>query len=165
MSGVTQSMRKDKAILKSGLGSQDICLGQTEKQVRSILGKPNSIIRRLKGSYFYVYNELGVDLDFAKSGGKVKIVFWYREGCQSHKGAQVITDRGIELGDTRSKVLNLYGIPDKQGGPLMLPNGRYSGEWFFYQEGIQFELGSDRKVDVISVCPPTKDRRQKEAMK
>ena len=149
-------MRKEKAVIKSGIGLNDIRLGQTEEQVSSILGRPNKIIRRLRGSYFYVYNEGGMDLDFQKKGGKVKIILFYREGSQGHKGAQVITDRDIEPGDSGSKVLSSYGNPDKRGGPLSLPNGRYSGEWFFYEEGIQFELGSDRKVSVISVSPPTK---------
>lgn len=158
-------MRKEKAVIRSGLGLNDIGLGQTEEQVRSILGRPDRTIRRLKGSYFYVYNEVGVDLDFGNRGGKVKIIFFYREGSQGHKGAQVITDRDIAPGDAGSKVLHSYGNPDQRGGPLLLPSGDYSGEWLFYKEGIQFELGVDRKVDVISVCPAQESTSQKPSLK
>jgi len=148
-------MPNDKAVIKSGLGLSHIHLGQTEEQVRSVLGKPDTRIRKLKGSFYYVYNEVGMDFDFGKTAGKLKIIFFYREGSQGHRGADVITDRGIEPGSAGSKVLRLYGKPDKRGGPLSLPNGRYSGEWLSYKEGIQFELGADRNVTVISVCRPT----------
>lgn len=157
-------MRKEKAVIRSGFGLNDLRLGQTEEHVRSILGKPSRTIRRLTGSYFYVYNELGVDIDFGKKGGKIKKIFFYREGSQGHKGAQVKTHRNIKPGDPGSKVLSSYGNPDKRGGALILPKGRYSGEWLFYKEGIQFELSFDRRVNIISVCRPTKDRAQKPAV-
>lgn len=129
--------------------------------MRSTLGTPDRRIRRLEGSYFYVYNALGLDLDFGKRGGKLKKIFFYREGSQGHAGASIRTDRNVEPGDSGSKVLSSYGKPDKQGGPVVLPNGQYSGQWFFYAEGIQFELAPDQKVSVISVCRPTKGAGKK----
>lgn len=146
-------------MISSSFGLNQLHLGQTEAQVQSILGRPDKKIKDLTGSYYYVYHEAGVDLDFGKSGGKVKVIFFYRNGCQGHNGAEVRTDRGVKPGDARSKMLRLYGSPDKQGGPLSLPRGGYSGEWFFYNEGIQFELGPDQKINVISVCRRTKNKK------
>jgi hypothetical protein len=119
-------------------------------EVRAKLGKPNRIVKRLKDSYFYLYFDPGIDLDFRKSRGALQIIFFYGAGIQGHRRSEAITDRGVELGDSLSKVLSLYGPPDRKG-----PIRDIEVAWIYYDEGIQFNFDADRLCTVISISRPT----------
>jgi hypothetical protein len=147
-------MRKDEAIVKAGVGFEKVRLGQTENEVRMVLGKPDRVIRRFEDSYFLIYSDLGMDLDFGERGGRLKIIFFYRNGVQGHREARMRTDRGVRLGDTHSKVLSIYGDPNSRSSLTGLPSGKHPSEWIYYNEGIQFDLGVDNRVEVISVSLP-----------
>jgi hypothetical protein len=143
--------KREIAVVCSGYGTNEIRLGQTERQAKAVLGMPDKRIRKHKGYYFFIYLKRGMDLDFGKRGGKLKFIFFFRNGVYEHDQAKIITDRGVRLGDSRSRVLELYGEPDQMGDACILHNGNYFREWFYYSAGIQFSFSRNHKVDEISV--------------
>jgi len=147
---------KEEVVVQPGFGSAGVHLGQTEQEVKIGLGKPDRIIRKFKDSYFYIYQGKGINLDFGKRGGKLKIIFFYQEGAKNPQDTKVRTDRGVRLGESRSKVLRIYGEPDQRGDPFVLHSGDYFREWFYYTEGIQFRFNQDKKIDEISISRPKK---------
>src|SRR6266404_3791727 len=134
-----------------GYGTNEIRLGQTESQAKAVLGMPDQRTRKHQGYYFYIYKKKGLDLDFGKRGGKLKVIFFFQKDVYEHDRAKIITDRGIRLGDSRSRVLEVYGEPDQRGESCILHNGDYFREWFFYSDGIQFSFSRHNKVDEISI--------------
>lgn len=134
-----------------GYGTEEIRLGQTESQVKEVLGRPDRRIRKHRGYYFYVYKGKGLDLDFGKRGGKLKAIFFFQKGVYEHDKAKIITDRGIRLGNLRSRVLETYGEPDQKGEAFVLHTGKAFHEWFYYFEGIQFRFSIDNKVEEVSI--------------
>jgi hypothetical protein len=42
-------------VIEPGFDSEDLHIGQTEQEVVSVLGKPESVTRKYKGQYFYNY--------------------------------------------------------------------------------------------------------------
>jgi hypothetical protein len=149
---------KDEITVRPGFGSTDVHLGQTEQEVKIYLGNPDRIIHKFKSSYFYIYEDRCVNLDFGKKGGKLKIMFFYQEGTKCFQSTKIRTDRGVKLGDSRSKVLRIYGEPDQRGDPFVLHNGDYFREWFYYIEGIQFRFSQDKKISEISISLPKRKR-------
>ncbi|MBI1761185.1 MAG: hypothetical protein HYR56_07085 [Acidobacteria bacterium] len=150
------TIMKDEIVVRPGFGATDVHLGQTEQEVKMSLGKPDRVVRKYEDSYFYIYEDRGISLDFGKRGGKLKIVFFYQANTENQQGAKVKTDSGVQLGDSRSKVLRIYGEPDQKGDPFVLHNGDYFREWFYYLEGIQFRFSQRKKIDEISISRPKK---------
>jgi hypothetical protein len=150
-------MRRKKYVIKPGCGVDNLQLGQTQSKALSVLGKPDKIMNSLEGSYFYIYQNEGIDLDFGEVDGVLKIIFFYGEGGQGHRGADVETDQGLQIGDSFSKVLKVYGYPDKQGEPVKLSGKMLSGKWIYYESGIQFDFDDDNTVKIISVSLPLKN--------
>jgi hypothetical protein len=145
------SMKKTLGVARPGYGTDEIPLGLTENQVKAVLGRPDHRIRKHTGHYFYVYNKKGLDLDFGKRGGKLKVIFFFQKGVYGHDKARIQTDRGIRLGDSRSRVLEIYGQPDHKGEAFTLHTGKTFLEWFYYNVGIQFRFSVDNKVCEISL--------------
>jgi len=140
--------------VKAGFGSAALHIGQTEEEIKSVLGKPESRTRKYKGEYYYNYPAKGVELDFGKPGGRVKRIFFFRMGVRGNRQAQVVTDAGIKPGDTRERVLGLLGDPSEQGKPVVLNSGIRFGEWFRYSSGVNFEFGEDGRLDMITITSP-----------
>ena len=143
--------KRGTTVVWPSYGTNEIRLGQTESQAKAVLGMPDQRIRKHDGYYFYVYKKKGLDLDFGKRGGKLKVIFFFQKGIYEHDRAKIITDRGIRLGDSRSKVLRSYGAPDQKGDPFILHTGNRFSEWFYYSDGIQFRFSIENKVDEISI--------------
>lgn len=141
----------DTSVIKPGFGSNALHIGQTESEVIAFLGKPESRTRKYEGQYFYNYPNQGLEVDFGKRGGRVEYIFYFREGVRGNAQANVGTDCGIRLGDTKEHVLKAYGDPDEQGAPVVLNSGSRFGEWFRYRAGINFQFGADERVDMITV--------------
>ena len=148
-----QGSRKKDLVVRPGYGADELHLRQTEQQVRKFLGKPESVIRRFKGQYFLNYFKKGVQVDIGKTGGRVRYIYFYREGVMDYSGARVLTLDGLTVADSRSRVLRRRGKPDKSGKPFVLNWGEYVGEWCYYQDGINFTFGRDHRVDMISILP------------
>lgn len=148
------------SVIKAGFGSDALHIGQAEADVVSVLGKPENKTWKYKGQYFYNYPKLGVEVDFGKRGGRVKYIFYFREGIRGNHQADVVTDVGIRLGDTKKDVLKLLGDPDEMGTPITLHSGTHFGEWFRYRGGINFQFGEDERVDMITVMSPRKRARK-----
>jgi hypothetical protein len=143
--------------VKAGFGSQTLHIGQTEEQVQSVLGKPESRTRKYKGQYYYNYPGKGIEIDFGKPRGRAKHIFFFRKGVRGNRQARVLTDAGIRPGDTRERVLELLGDPGDRGNPVVLNSGIHFGEWFHYRSGINFQFGQDGRLDMITITSP--DRR------
>ncbi len=138
-------------IITPGIGSNLIHIGHTEKQVRLILGKPSYRAIFPRRSYFYIYRKQGIDIDFRKRGGIVNVIFFYAASKKRRTGASIITDKGIQLGDLYTKVLDIYGEPDKRGGAYTYRSGRKLGGWLYYSNGIQFDFDDFGKICTISI--------------
>src|SRR2546423_5344989 len=153
-------LKKDVTVVWPGYGTDEIRLGQRESHAKAVFGIPDERIRKYDGYYFYVYKKRGVDLDFGKRGGKLKVIFFFQKGVYEHDRAKIVTERGIRLGDSRSRVLEVYGEPDEKGESFILHTGEYFREWFYYSDGIQFRFSPKNKVDEISIS-----RRKKKPLR
>jgi len=148
---VEPKLKKDETVVWTGSGTDEIRLGQGESEAKAVFGVPDERIRKHKGHYFYIYKKRGIDLDFGKRGGKLKIIFFFQKGVHEHDRARIVTERGVRLGDLRSRVLEVYGKPDETGAPFTLHTGEHFREWFYYSEGIQFRFNQKNRVDEISI--------------
>lgn len=148
-----------KLVVQPGYGSEQLHLGQNEREVRDLLGAPDSITRKFEGQYFYNYHPLGIQLDFGKRGGRVRYIYFFRGGVRNYRRAKMATSDALSVGDRRSKVLSRRGRPDQKGEAFVLNWGEFSGEWMTYDDGINFQFGRDHKVDMIAIA------RQKSARK
>ena len=138
-------------VLKPGFGSSTLHLGQTEAEVKAILGKPESCTRKYEGQYFFNYPLRGLQVDFGVQGGVVTYIFYFRDGVRRNCQANVLIEGGIAPGDTKEKVLARMGEPNERGEPVTLHSGIRFGEWFHYDAGITFEFGDDGKVDMVTI--------------
>lgn len=148
---VELKLKRDETVVWPGYGTEEIRLGQGESQAKTLFGIPDKRIRKHKGHYFYIYKKRGMDLDFGKRGGKLKVIFFFQKAVHGHDRARIATERGIRLGDLRSRVLEVYGKPDDTGEPFTLHTGEHFREWFYYSDGIQFRFNQKNKVDEISI--------------
>ncbi|SRR6266545_2385178 len=156
---VEPKLKKDETVVWPGDGTDEIRLGRGESQAKAVFGVPDKRIRKHKGHYFYIYLKRGMDLDFGKRGGKLKVIFFFQKGVHEHDRARIVTERGIRLGDLRSRVLEVYGKPDETGESFTLHTGEHFREWFYYSDGIQFRFNQKKRVDEISIS-----RRKKKSM-
>ena len=77
------SSRKDW-ILHAGKGSRGVFIGQTPAQVEHIFGTPGSIVSKFTGHHYYLYPEIGLQIDFGSSQGSAKVLFFYRIGVEGY---------------------------------------------------------------------------------
>lgn len=154
--------RKAQLIVRPGYGAKELHLRQTECQVRELLGTPESIIRKFAGQYFLNFLSKGIQVDIGKKGGRAKHIYFFRKDVNGYSEAPVVTLDGLRVADTRSKVLRLKGKPHRSGKPLVLNWGKYVGEWWFYNDGINFTFGRDHRVDMISILPSRRTRPTRE---
>ncbi len=152
-------LKKAEIVVWPGYGNDEIRLGRDESQAKAVLGVPDKRIRKHKGHYFYIYKKKGIDLDFGKRGARLKVIFFFQKGVHEHDQARIVTERGIRLGDLRSRVLEVYGKPDETGEPFTLHTGEHFREWFYYSNGIQFRFNKKNKVDEISISRRKKKSR------
>lgn len=141
-------------VVEPGVGSKNLHIGQTEEEVLTVLGKPENVTRKYKGQYFYDYPSKGLEVDFGKSGGRVKYLYFFRSGVRGNQGANVVTTHGIRPGAPRRRVLELLGEPQERGAPVELNSGSRFGEWFSYASGLNVQFGEDKRVDMITVTRP-----------
>lgn len=148
-----------KLVIEPGFGSDDLHIGQTEQEVLTVLGKPESVTRKYKGQYFYNYPSQGMEIDFGKRGGRTKFLYFFRSGVRGNQGAKVVTSHGIKPGDRQRRVLEVLGDPQKAGPATVLNSGTRLGEWFSYASGLNLQFGEDRRIDMITVTKPYKPNR------
>lgn len=158
-----RTLWKTQLVVRPGYGAKELHLRQTERRVRELLGKPESIIRKFAGQYFLNFLSKGIQVDVGKKGGRTKHIYFFRKGVNGYSEAPVVTVDGLGVADTRGKVLRLKGKPQKSGKPFVLNWGEYVGEWWFYNDGINFTFGQDHRVDMISILPRRRTRPTKEA--
>jgi hypothetical protein len=142
------------SLIKPGFGCDILHLGQSELDVMSALGRPETRTEKYKGQYFYNYPSRGIEVDFARKGGVIAYLFFFREGVRGNRQANVETEQGIGPGDTKEQVLRLLGEPDENGAPEVLNSGVRFGEWFSYRAGINLQFGEDGRVNMITITSP-----------
>ncbi|MGA3052623.1 MAG: hypothetical protein ABSD63_00295 [Candidatus Korobacteraceae bacterium] len=141
-----------------GKGTRDLRIGQSMTDVELILGNPNEK-RSLVDHFFYVYKSPGIDVDFGCSQW-VKRLFFYDVNVEGHtKRAPVALD-GIGFRTPKTKVINVLGKPQCEGGPVRVANRKKT--WIYYDSGLQFDFDSRDRVIIISVCDPKLNRPAEE---
>ena len=138
-------------VVRSGIGADSLHIGQTEQEVLTVLGSPESTTRKYEDQYYLNYPTQGLEIDLKEHGGRIKYLYFFRSGVRGNNGARVVTSKGIRPGDTRQRVLDLLGDPDEKGSPVDLNSGTHFGEWFRYANGINFQFGKDDRVDMITI--------------
>lgn len=78
--------------IKPGFGSETLHVGQTEQDVKIVLGKPESRTRKYEGQYYYNYPSKGIEVDFGGRVSGIKFIFYFREGVRGNRQAKVVTD-------------------------------------------------------------------------
>jgi outer membrane protein assembly factor BamE (lipoprotein component of BamABCDE complex) len=127
--------------LRAGYGTLELHVGQAPEQVRDLLGQPDEQ-RGFTEQYFWIYQRLGIDIDFGATRNRVQRLFFYKGGVENHHTAKVRID-GIIPGSSRQKVINSLGAPERSGRVG-------EKEWLWYSRGVQFDV-SDNHVIVIIV--------------
>ena len=137
--------------MKPGFGSDVLHIGQTETEVMTVLGKPESRTKKHKGEFYYNYPKQGLELDFGSRGVAPEVHLCFRESVRGNRQAAVVTDVGLQPGDTRQRVLELMGNPEEGGAPRVPSSGIRFGEWFRYSAGINLQFGEDGCIDMITI--------------
>jgi hypothetical protein len=142
-------------LLRPGKGGDELKLGKLMPEIRRVLGPPPSVKKGPDFRIYWVYRNLGIDCMFSVRSERLLSLFLFAEGADGHtKAAQVTTDRGVLLGDKRSKVLRVYGRPDLKDESFVTADGDYVREWYSYHSGIGFHFGKDARVEMISIFAP-----------
>lgn len=142
-----------------GRGASDLRVGQSVKDIESVLGEPDEK-RPLADQFFYVYRKQGIDVDFGASRQRVERLFFYDENVEGHSGRPAISIDGISFRTPKTKVINVLGKPQCEGGPVRVANRKKS--WIYYDSGLQFDFDSQDRVIIISVCDPKLNRSAEE---
>lgn len=138
-------------LVKQGYGAPELHIRQQQQTVINFLGMPDRKRRGRHNRDFWIYDDLGMDVSISTKSGRVLSLFFYRDGADGHRQAEVKTDRGISLAETKRKVLAAYGQPNNYGAPFILSTGDRVREWFSYRSGIGFHFGPDERVDILTI--------------
>lgn len=131
--------------LKAGFGLQKLHVGMTREECRAVFGDPNEV-RSFKDGTFFQYLRLGFDLDF-ELGSKAKRLFFYRSGVQRHTEQCNVSFRGISFGSSADEIKVALGAPSETGRV-----GKK--QWMLFNSGIQFDLDSRGRTEVIILFRP-----------
>ena len=110
-----------------------------------MFGDPNEV-RSFKDGTFFQYLRLGFDLDF-ELGSKAKRLFFYRCGVQRHTAQCDVCFRKISFGSSVDQIKAALGAPSQTGRV-----GKK--QWMLFDIGIQFDLDSKGRTEVIIVFRP-----------
>jgi hypothetical protein len=142
-----------------GRGTSDLHVGQSVNDIESVLGGPDEK-RPLADQFFYVYRKQGIDVDFGASRQRVERLFFYDENVEGHSRRPTISIDGIGFRTPKTKVINVLGKPQCEGGPVRVANRKKT--WIYYDSGLQFDFDSQNRVIIISVCDPKLNRSAEE---
>lgn len=136
-------------IICAGKGSTSLFIGETEEDVKNLLGQPQSIISEFEGHCYYLYPKLGLQVDFNPGTRLVKALSFHRNGVNGYRQSPAETLEGLTPGVTKRKVLDTLGTPDKSNAVV----GHVRG-WLWYQRGIQFDFNEHCIVDLMIIFDP-----------
>lgn len=137
--------------LTPGTGTTDLQVGQSRGQVETLLGWPDET-RSFEEQFFYVYRSRGVDVDFGRSQQRVERLFFYGDGIEGHLHRAPVRFDGISFGSSRSQVLQAFGKPNFEGGPVRV--ARRLKSWICYDSGVEFDFDGRNRVIIIAVFNP-----------
>lgn len=140
--------------MRPGFGSNALHLGQTEQEVQSFLGTRESLTRKFPGQYFYNYPSKGIEVDFGCRGGLAAHLYFFRKGFRENSGSRMRTIGNIAPGETRQRVLAVFGKPQRESEALPFLHGRMIDAWSHYDIGINFQFGDDNRVNMITITHP-----------
>jgi hypothetical protein len=155
------SFLRKRWVLVPGHGALQLHLRQDGRRVSDLLGAPDKIEPGTPLREFWLYLRLGIDVSISTTSGRVLSLFFFRQGSDGHKQADIETDRGISVADSKRKVLAAYGTPYKQDESYILSTGERVKAWFSYVSGIGFHFGADERVDTISIFARVRSQRPK----
>jgi outer membrane protein assembly factor BamE (lipoprotein component of BamABCDE complex) len=136
-------------IVRPGKGSTSLFIGGTEGDVVTLLGQPQSIVSKFEGHRYYLYPQLGLQVDFNPQTRFVKTLAFHRSGVNGYRQSPAETTDGLTPGVTKRKVLDVLGMPNKSNAGTESVRA-----WLWYQQGIQFDLGERDVVDVMIIFDP-----------
>jgi hypothetical protein len=119
-------------------GSSSIYLGQKEREIKSLLGNPDSIVSKFEHHRYHLYRKLGLQIDFRPRERTVQMLCFFRSAVEGYFQSPAETAEGLAPGTTKAQVTKALGPPDRSGGGEKLPKA-YLREWLWYKQGIQFE--------------------------
>jgi hypothetical protein len=131
--------------LRAGYGLPELHVGMTREECRAVFGDPDEV-RSFKDGTFFQYLRLGFDLDF-ELGSKAKRLFFYRSGVQAHTEQCKVSFRKISFGSSTDEIKAALGAPSQAGRV-----GKK--QWMLFGNGIQFDLDSRGRAEVIIVFRP-----------
>jgi hypothetical protein len=134
--------------LTPGIGTADLKVGLPIAKVEGLLGEPDQKLAS-GDQFFYIYRSRGLDVDFGKSQRGVKRLFFYDVAVEGHTRAPSVRVHGIGFGSSRKGVLEVFGKPDLEGGPVRVGNRKKS--WICYHSGLQFDFDRHDRVRIIVV--------------
>ncbi len=142
-----------------GKGTSDLRVGQSLKEIESVLGVPDEM-GPFADQFFYIYRKQGIDVDFGTSRQRVERLFFFDENVEGHSRRPAISVGGIGFRTPKTKVINVLGKPQREGGPVRVANRKKA--WIYYDSGLQFDFDSQDRVIIISVCDPKLSRSAEE---
>jgi hypothetical protein len=136
-----QSQTWHGGVVKPGHGTAQLFLRQTMEQVRALLGSAKK--RARKGTHvFWVYPELGVDVEF--SGQRVSGLFFFRRREEGHAVTAAVHLHSVRFGAHRNDVISRLGEPLDNGS---LADGR---TWMLYS-GLQLDFDPEELLARITI--------------
>jgi len=134
-------------IVSAGKGSESLFIGETEAEVVTLLGQPQSV-SKYETHHYYLYPKLGLQVDFNPKTRKAKSLLFHRNGVNGYRQSPAETIEGLSPGAAKRAVLDALGKPDKT------KTGTSAGDWFWYQRGIQFDFDEHGVVNVMIIFDP-----------
>lgn len=120
--------------------------------VRGLLGESPAIRKSTGFRIYWIYRQLGIECLFSIRSERLLSLFFFSAGVDGHiRGARVRTDRGLTFGDSKARVLRVYGKPDLAGGGFTMSDGKYVREWHSYHTGLAFGFGTSKQIEQISI--------------
>ena len=136
-------------IVCAGKGSTSLFIGETEEDVVTLLGQPQSIISKFDQHRYYLYPQLGLQVDFNPKTRLIKTLSFLRNQVDGYRQSPAETTEGLAPGVTKRLILDVLGKPDNSNAGAESVRG-----WFWYQQGIQFDFDKHDVVDVMIIFDP-----------
>src|SRR5215472_11884274 len=82
-------------IVYAGKGSTSFFIGETEGDVVSLLGQPQSVLSQFEGHRYYRYPQLGLEVDFNPQTLLAKALSFHRNRVNGYRQSPAETVEGL----------------------------------------------------------------------
>jgi hypothetical protein len=144
-------MRVALKTIKEGYGFSELHLRQSKTNLTRNFGSPDKVTRGEGQKVYWIYRKRGFDCLLSTKTGLTLSLFFFGEGIDDHCASNVVTRKGISVGDNLQEVISVYGKPYKQGGGFSTTEGEYIGHWTSHRSGVGFHFDENDNVAIISI--------------